>query len=309
MARRTTFDQLLFFPPLLLVVGGLFMVGSSSNYFALKFGMNPSSFYVKQGLYVLMGLGALMAAAAVPYHKLNRRSLVWLALPVLLVMLIVVLAMPSAGGAHRWIQLGPLRLQPSEFAKLFVVLFMAHILSRKHDRVNDLWSVLIPCASVLGALAFLIYIEPDLGSAVMLLVVGCVMLFAAGLRWSYVGATVTLGALGVLVGIVAEPFRWERIKAWVALWRNPTGQHLGANFQLDQSLVAIGSGGLTGAGLGHGQQKAYYVPAAHTDFIFSVVGEELGLLGTGTLLVAFLLICARRTASDPTWHWGSPACW
>lgn len=293
MARRMTVDPLLFFPALLLVVGGLFMVGSSSNYIAMQDGRNPSSFYLKHGLHVLIGFGVLFAAASLPYRKLNRGSIVLSLIPILLVTLSLVLLMPSAGGAQRWIKLGPFNLQPSEFAKVFVVLFMAYILSRKEDRVNDPWSVLIPCGSVLGVLAFLIYIEPDLGSALMLLVVAGVMLFAAGLRFRYVGVTLALGALGLVGGIIAEPFRWERVKAWAAVWMHPTQQHLGANFQLDQSLVAIGSGGLTGTGLGLGQQKAFYVPASHTDFIFSVIGEELGLIGTGIVLVGFLVIFWR----------------
>jgi len=294
MARRMTVDPALFFPALLLVVGGLFMVGSSSNYFALEYGGNPSSYYLKQGLHVLIGLGVLFTAASTPYRRLNSGLFVLPLIPVLLVALCVVLLMPSAGGAQRWIVLGPFKLQPSEFAKVFVVLFMAYVLSRREDRVNEPWSVLIPCGAVLSAMAFLIYIEPDLGSALMLLGVAGVMLFAAGLRWRYVGATIVLGALGLVAGIIAEPFRWERIKAWSAMWLDPTLQDsLGANFQLDQSLVAIGSGGLTGTGLGHGQQKAYYVAASHTDFIFSVIGEELGLIGTGVLLVAFLVIFWR----------------
>jgi len=153
--------------------------------------------------------------------------------------------------------------------------------------------VLAPCGVVVLTLAWLIYIEPDLGSSAMLVLVAGVMIFAAGLHWKYItiGGVTALAAL--VIGVVATPYRWERVRAWLAIWSDPASEALGANFQLDQSLLAIGSGGLTGAGLGQGYQKAFYVPASHTDFIFSVIGEELGLIGTSVLVVAFLLIFWR----------------
>ena len=307
MAKRTTFDNWLFFPALLLALGGLFMVGSSSNYFAMKLTQDPSSLYLKHGLYVLVGLAACFFAATVSYRRLNSKHLMWVAFAVLvMLLLIVLLLMPSTNGAQRWIVIGSVRVQPSEFAKLFVVVFMAWLLTKNEGRANDP-GTLIPGAAVLGSLAFLIYIEPDLGSAAMLLLIGGVMLFAAGLRWRYVAASATLGALALVGAVIAEPFRWARIKAWIALWLDPTGQHDGVSFQLHQSLLAIGSGGLTGVGLGLGQQKAYYVPASHTDFIYSVIGEELGLLGAGGLLIAFLLIFWRgmRTARNAKNEFGA----
>jgi cell division protein FtsW len=168
------------------------------------------------------------------------------------------------------------------------------MLSRKQERINDLKAVLVPCAAVVGTLAYLIFIEPDLGSATMLVLVAGVMTFAAGLHWKYIVAGGVVGAAGLGIGIATAPYRWERVRAWWAIWSDPAAaDSLGSNFQLDQSLVAIGSGGLTGVGLGQGQAKALYVPASHTDFIFSVIGEELGLLGTGLLLVAFLVIFWR----------------
>jgi cell division protein FtsW len=138
-------------------------------------------------------------------------------------------------------------------------------------------------------MAFLILIEPDLGSAVMLVVVASVMIFAAGLSWRYVGLVGGIGSVGLILAVIIEPYRLKRVMAFI----NPSLDAYGASFQLNQSLIAVGSGGLTGAGLGESYQKAFYLPAAHTDFIFSVIGEELGMVGTFGLLLAFLLIFWR----------------
>jgi cell division protein FtsW len=180
-------------------------------------------------------------------------------------------------------------------AKLVTVIFMAYILAKKDGQVNDLWAVPVPAAVVVGSLAFLIVIEPDLGSAVMMVAVTGVMLFAAGLGWRYVG----LGG-GALVGLVAlavlaEPYRLRRFIAFL----NPTADMQGMNFQLQQSFIALGSGGWIGTGFGLSKQKWHYLPASHTDFIFSVIGEEFGLIGTGLLLTAFLVVFWRgmRAAS------------
>jgi len=291
--KLMAYDPWLFFTAVLLVAGGLFMVGSSSNYIAMGYGGSPSAFYLRQGLHVVAGLAGLMLAMSIPYRELDRRWLIGALFLGCLAALIVVLAMDSAGGARRWLPAGPVKLQPSEFVKLFVVLFMAYMLSRKERQVNDFWSVILPCAAVVGTLSGLILLEPDLGSALMLALVAGLMVFAAGLRWSYIGGAALGGVAIAGVAIAAAPYRLERVRAWWGIWSDPSADCLGANFQLDQSLVAIGSGGLWGVGFGQGQQKAFYVPASHTDFIFSVVGEELGLIGTVLLLAAFLLIFWR----------------
>jgi cell division protein FtsW len=161
--------------------------------------------------------------------------------------------------------------------------------------VNDLKRVVLPTALALGPMAFLIVIEPDLGSSFMLALTAFVMLFVAGLRWKYVGAVAGAGALGVVAAVIAEPYRMQRILTFL----NPMEDTQKSGFQLAQSLIALGSGGVLGTGWGQGQQKAFYLPAAHTDFIYSVIGEELGLVGTIFLLAAFLVLFWRgmRTAA------------
>jgi cell division protein FtsW len=288
------FDGWLFFTTGLLVVGGLFMVGSASHYVAMSMGLDPYHFLLRHLVHAMVGLGVLLAILYIPYTKLADRRLVLLLLGVSLFALIAVLAMPEAGGAHRWFRLGPFNVQPSEFAKLIAVVFMASILTRKEERVNELWAVPVPCLAAVGMLAFLIAVEPDLGSAIMLAATAGAMIFVAGLRWTYIGAVGCLGFLGVAAAVIAKPYRLERIRTFL----EPTADTQGSGFQLAQSLIAVGSGGLTGVGIGQGQQKAYYLPAPHTDFIFSVIGEEIGLVGTSLVLLAFLLLFWRgvRTA-------------
>ncbi len=290
MAKRLVYDRWLFFTAGLLVVCGLFMVGSASHYFAMSHGRSPHVFLTRQAIYALAGMFALVAALKTDFRVLARRWVVLSLIAVSVGLLLVVLSMPPIGGARRWILVGPLTFQPSELVKLAVIVFMAYMLSSKSDQVNEPWAVPLPCLAVVGTLVFLTAIEPDLGSAVMIAALPLLMLFVAGLRWRYVAAAGGLGALGVTAAVIAEPWRIERIRTVVF---GPGQDALGSGFQLTQSLIAVGSGGITGVGPGQGQQKALFLPAAHTDFIFSVVGEELGLVGTGVLLLAFLILFWR----------------
>lgn len=286
MPRRLVFDRWLFLTAGLLVVGGLFMVGTASPYVAMRYGLDSHHFLLKQGLHAVLGVVAMLVVMTVPYRKYAERRIVWSAVGLCALALLVVLAMPAAGGAHRWLHLGPLRLQPSEFAKFAAILFMAWILSRKEDRVNEIQVVPLPCLTVLLPLTFLILVEPDLGTAAMLAGTACVMIFVAGLRWRYVFALAGIGALGLALGIALQPYRLQRVLAYF----DPGVDPMTGGWQLSQSLVALGSGGLTGVGLGRGHQQALFLPEAHTDFIYSVVGEELGFVGCTVILGAFLLI-------------------
>jgi cell division protein FtsW len=288
-------DRWLFLTSGVLVLAGLVMVGSASHYVAMSQGLHPYHYLLRHVIHLVIGAGCLAAALSVPYDRFSRRKLAIGLVVASLLALIVVLAMPASGGAHRWLRLGPVNLQPSEFAKLAAIVFMASILSRREREVNDLWAVPIPCLGAVGILAFLVAIEPDLGSALMLAGTAFLMLFVAGLKWRYVAVAAGVGAVGLVIGVVSKPYRMDRIRAFF----DPAADAQGAAFQLKQSLIAVGSGGMTGVGLGQGQQKAYFLPAPHTDFIFSVVGEELGLVGMGILLAAFLLLFWRglRTAT------------
>jgi cell division protein FtsW len=279
--KRRSYDRWLLLTASLLAFAGLFMVGSASHYIAMSMGKAPAYFLIRHGVFLALGLATMAGAMALPLQRLDRSRTVAALFVASLALLLFVLAMPTAGGAHRWFRLGPLNFQPSELAKIATVFLLAYMLSRRTiEEVNDLRSTLAPVAALVGAAVFLIVIEPDLGSAVMVLATASVMLFVAGLRFRYLGAAAGLGIAFVIVAILAQPYRIERMKSFL----DPGSDPQGAGFQLAQSRLAVGSGGWTGVGFGMGQQKAYYLPAPHTDFIFSVVGEEFGFVGTLTLL-------------------------
>ncbi len=290
MPKRRSYDHWLLLTASLLAFAGLFMVGSASHYIAMSLGKEPAHFLIRHGAFLALGLATMAGAMTLPLHRLDQPRVVGVFLGTSLALLLLVLAMPAAGGAHRWFRLGPLGFQPSELAKIATVLFLAYLLSRRSvDEVNDFRATLGPAAALVGATVFLIVIEPDLGSAVMVLAAAAVMLFVAGLRFRYLGAAAALAIVFVGLAIFAQPYRMERMKTFL----NPGSDPQGTGFQLAQSRLAVGSGGLSGVGFGLGQQKAYYLPAPHTDFIFSVVGEEFGLIGTLTLLTAAGLIAWR----------------
>ena len=296
MPKPVVFDRWLFFTAAAVAVFGLFMVGSSSNFFAMSRLESASGLLIKQVVFLLVGFAGLFAALSFPYQRLANPVLVLGVLLGTLAALVLVLAMPTRGGAHRWFFAGPVQIQPSEIAKLTIVLFLAWMLSRKDERIGEFQAVALPSMLVVGVVCGLVVIEPDLGTAVIIGTTAFVMLFVAGLKWRWIFGAGGLGALGLLVAVVAEPYRLARVTAFL----NPSTEALGSNFQLNQSLIAIGSGGLTGAGLGQGQQKAHYLYAAHTDFIYSMIGEELGLIGTAGLLLTFLVIFWRGTRA--AWH-------
>jgi cell division protein FtsW len=294
MARRVIVDPWLVLITAILIGGGWFMVGSASNYLALEFGRSPSAFGWRHLLHLLLGCGALGLMLTVPYQKLSERWVVRTVLAFSMATLVFVLAMPEICHARRWIPLWVFNFQPSELAKLATVLYLSWVLSRKQEKVNDPWAVPLPCLLVVGTMALLVVVEPDLGSAVVPVVVAGVMLFVAGLRWRFVMGLAGLGAVGFAAAVLVEPYRVPRVLNFIDPWSDP----LGNGYQLCQSLIAFGNGGLTGMGLGGGSQRALFLPAPHTDFIFSVVGEDFGLFGCGTVLVAFLLLFWRglRTA-------------
>lgn len=289
MPRRMIFDRWIFLTAALLVVVGIFMVGSASHYVATSQSKSSYYFLLRHGIHLSLGVAAFLAALHIPYRTFSERRLIVLLSAASILALIAVLAMPAAGGAHRWFRMGPFTVQPSEFAKIVAILFMAYLLTKREQQVNDPWAVPLPCLAVIGSMTFLVAIEPDLGSAVMLAATAGFMVFVAGLRWAYIVGVLGLSALGFLAAVLSEPYRMQRIQTFL----NPTVDTQGAGFQLTQSLIAIGNGGLTGVGFGQGQQQAFYLPAAHTDFIFAVVGEEMGFLGTMALLTAFLLVFWR----------------
>jgi cell division protein FtsW len=273
-----------------LIALGVVMVLNTSYFFAVDRYGDP--FYLVRKHVVAILLGALCCIVASRVGSRRWESLAYPLLALAVLVLIAVL-LPGIGivrgGARRWIAAGPLNLQPSELAKVAAVLYLARSLVRKRPQIESFTLGVLPHAIMIGLMAALVVREPDFGAAAVLAAVLVAMLFAAGARWWHLA----LPALAVLPlaawAVWTSAYRLERVLTFLDPWENPRD----AGFQLVQSFVAFGSGGLTGAGLGESKQKMFYLPEAHTDFIFSVVGEELGLVGAVAVLALFTVIAVR----------------
>jgi cell division protein FtsW len=216
------------------------------------------------------------------------------------VLLIVVLFLPTLNDTHRWMRVGALSFQPSELAKVAVVVFLAYHLERRRERVNEFLPSLFPALLLLGWFAFLVFIQPDLGTAATMVLVGSVMLFLAGVRLRYFAALAVPGLAVLYQAVMVAAYRRDRIEAFL----NPYSDPRGSGYQIIQSLIAVGTGGVTGSGLMEGRQKLFYLPYPYSDFIFAVVGEELGLIGAAAVVAGFVLFlwrgirAARRAPDD-----------
>ncbi|MCZ6695372.1 MAG: putative lipid II flippase FtsW [Acidobacteria bacterium] len=289
MGRKLAFDKTLFVVGVSLPLFGLVMIYSASAVIAMEQFGSPHHFLFRQGFALLIGLAAMGIAMHTDYRKLLERPSVYLVLLVSTALLVYVLFAEPHQGVHRWIRLGPIQIQPSEIAKLALVMYLAYQLARREKHVNDLGRTVLPCAVMVGQLALLVYLEPDLGTAGLYALLAIIMLFLAGLKWRFLvaGAVVGLCALGLM--ILQAPYRIQRILSYL----NPDADPLGAGFQMRQSIIAIASGGVRGASLGESRQKLFFLPEPHTDFIFSVIAEELGFVGAVGIIVAFGVLLWR----------------
>jgi cell division protein FtsW len=273
-----------------LVGLGLVMMFNASYFHAQERYGDPFLFFRKQLLALAIGTVALAAASRLRLDLFER-----LAVPLLLcsILALIVVLVPGLGalrgGARRWLALGGFSIQPSEFAKLAVVLYLARSIARKQERMRQFALGVLPHLIVVGGCAVLIAAQPDFGTATILGLVLVLMLFAGGARPIHL-AGVALAALPVVtVVLLWAPYRWERVLAFLDPWRYK--QDLA--FQLVQSLIAFGSGGLTGVGLGESRQKMFFLPEAHTDFLFALIGEELGVVGALVVLGLFAVVGMR----------------
>src|SRR5207244_13262911 len=226
----------------------------------------------------------------IPYSAQRRR-----AAPALLVTFVALLLVlvpifgKEVGGARRWLTLGPLSIQPSEFAKYTLLLYVARNLALHQERLNSFVHTYLPNMLVMGVVALLVFKEPDLGSAVVLAATASLQLLLAGVPWRYLSCTALAGLPGLYWALTHVRFRMGRLMVFL----NPWEDRQRGGYQAVQALLALGQGGLLGIGLGKSQQKLFYLPEAHTDFIFAVIGEELGLVGAVGLIVLFLLLLWR----------------
>ena len=288
MAKKLAFDKLLFTVVVVLLVVGLVMVYSASSALAREQASGRNPFLVKQLVAAAIGLVGMWLAMHFDYRLLQKRAVAYVGLAGVIALLALALLQPELNGTKRWILLGGLSFQPSELAKLAVVLYVAYQVARQEER-EHIYELLVPCVAVIVVLVGFIMLQPDLGTAALVALAGGMMLFIGGVPWRFflggVAAVVPLAFLAVRL----EPYRWQRVTAFL----DPEKYQLGAGFQADQSLIAIGSGGLAGLGLGDSIQKLHYLPHPQSDFIYSILAEELGLLGALALLVLFGLVLWR----------------
>jgi cell division protein FtsW len=286
MARTLKYDKVLFTATLLLAFASIVMVYSASALVALERYQQPYLFVTRQVMWTVLGLAMLALAMRVDYRTYRNDTFVWALIGVVGVMLVGVLFSSPINGTRRWFGFGGLGVQPSELAKLACVLFTALILERRMHRIDELSYSLLPIGIVVGVLIGLILLQPDFGTAMSLLLIVAAMVFAAGLHYRYLVGTVLVLVPLMYVVLISATYRRRRLLAFLDPWADP----LGDGFQIIQSLIAVGTGGVFGRGLMEGVQKLFYLPEPHTDFIFAVIGEELGLLGATGVLACFCLI-------------------
>lgn len=285
-----------------LALFGAVMVYSASAMISLKEtannpdGATQFSYFYKQFGFTLAGLVVMYLTSKFDYRLLNNRKLVLAALAVTVVLLLAVFGFPAINGARRWIRFPGFSFQPSEIAKIVLPIFLAYFLTLKEKSVGDLKETVLPCLGILGFLGGLIIFEPDLGTVIVLSAIFTAVYFAAGAKLLHIG-TVAAGLVLIGVGaLIIAPWRMARLMAFLNPWENADG----TAYQVVQGLLAIGSGGIAGEGFAKGQQKLFYLPYPYSDFIFAVVGEELGLIGTLAVLIAFGLLLWRGTRAALT---------
>ncbi len=283
-------DTLLFAVTSILVAIGLIMIFSASSAIAYAEHHDTAYYFKRQFAWLVVGLVCAWAAYQVDYRKLKQfapYALVLCGLS-LLAVLIPHIGM-IAGGSRRWIGAGPISFQPSEFAKLGVVLYLAATLSARGERITSLGRGLFPLCAAVGVLAVLVLKEPDMGTASILVITAAIMLFAAGARIEHLALIGFVTTPFVALSILSSAYKRARIFAFMNPWKDP--QNTG--FHIVQSLLALGSGGLFGVGLGQSSAKFFYLPEQYTDFIFSVLGEELGLIGALFVVLLFVVFSYR----------------
>ncbi|HVT61314.1 MAG TPA: putative lipid II flippase FtsW [Thermoanaerobaculia bacterium] len=288
MAKKLAFDKVLFTTVVLLIFFGLVMVYSASAALARDRSLSVNPFLVKQAMATGLGLALMVWLMHFDYRRLRSPVVAYGLLCAALLLLVAVLFEPQLNGTRRWFFVGGLSLQPSELAKLALIPFLAYQIDKRQGQVQDL-RLLLPLVLATGLVAGLILLEPDMGTAVLLAATALLMVFLAGLPWHYVA-----GALAVLppllwVLVMAEPYRRSRFFTFL----DPEKDPLGGGFQALQSLIAVGSGGLLGLGPGKSVQKLFFLPHPESDFIYSIVAEELGMAGAIGLLLAFAVFAWR----------------
>jgi cell division protein FtsW len=296
VARRLETDRWLFGVTLVLCLMGAVMIFSASAITAQQMYGHSYIFVARQAAWLVMGLLGMFALMKLDYHRLREPAVVYTVLCVVVVLLVGTFFLDKSHATHRWIKLGPLNLQPSEMAKLAIILYLAWFLDLRRRRETslefrkqDFLQTILPAVAPILVCVALIVAQPDLGTSVDVVLIMAAILFVAGLSWKWLAVGAAAGLPALLLLIMNASYRQARLMAFL----HPDSDPQGAGFQLLQSLIAVGSGGFTGVGLMESKQKLFYLPEAHTDFIFAVICEELGFLGA-TIVIALFAMYAWR---------------
>ena len=289
MAKRVSVDKWLFGVTLLLVLIGLVMVFSASAVIAKdRFG-SPYYFMLRQTLWAFAGLAAMFVMTRVDYRKLQHPAVVYTLVSVTTLLLLSVFLLDRSHNTHRWIKLGAFSFQPSELAKPAIILYLAYFLSTRVKEIDDWRRTLLPAAIPTLLFTLLIVKQPDLGTAMACCAISASVLFVAGMHPKYLGYALIASALPLYLLIFRTPWRYQRILAFL----NPYADPQGSGFHMIQSLIAVGTGGFAGRGLMEGKQKLFYLPEPQTDFIYAVIAEEWGLIGSIIIVLLFAFFCYR----------------
>ena len=289
MPQKLQIDRWLFSATAGLALFGVVMVYSASAVIALQENHSQFHYVIKQTVWTSLGFVAMFAAMRFDYQRLNQRWIIYGLLIVTVLLLVAVFGFRPVNGARRWIRLGGLSMQPSEIAKLALALFLARFLERRAGEEASFWKTFLPCFAVLGVVAGLVAKETDLGTALMLAIICFTICFAAGMRPRHLVYALVPALLFVGKMLIFTPFRWRRLISFVDPWADQQG----AGYQVVQSLIAVGSGGTHGVGFAQGRQKLLFLPFAHSDFIYAVIGEELGLIGALVVVLVFAIFLWR----------------
>jgi cell division protein FtsW len=295
MAKRVSVDRWLFTVTMLLVFLGLVMVFSASAVMARERFGSPYAFLSKQLIWAVAGLVAMVVTMQLDYRRYKHPAIVFSFMGVTTLLLISVFFLDRSHNTHRWIHLGGFSFQPSELAKPVLILFLAYFLEGRTKTIDDVRNTLVPAAAPVLVFLGLIVLQPDLGTAIACAGIAACIFYVAGMRMRYFGYAFAASLVPLYFLIFHVSFRRDRILAFL----NPYADRQRAGFHIIQSLIAVGTGGITGTGLMEGKQKLFYLPEPHTDFIFAVTAEELGLVGAMCVVTLFGIFLWRgmRTSS------------
>lgn len=278
---------------LMLTAIGLVMLLSASfpsAYYETK-NQNPLYYFIRQGIFAVAGIAAMFFVSKINYQRYRGAARILLFISIVLLVLVLI---PGIGlirnNARRWLGVGDLfTFQPSEIAKVAIVIYFSDSISRKRDKMRSFRYGILPYVAILVLVAGLVALEPHLSGAILILGVGAILMLVGGINWGWVFAAIGAAAGALYFVLFVIRYNTSRIEMWHNPWADPQG----AGYQLSQSLISIGSGGLLGVGLGKGRQKFLYLPEEHNDFIFAIVCEELGLIGATIIMVLFAALILR----------------